>query len=86
MYVLARRHNGPVGFLVGVLAGGFFLIVGIATIKDYRHFGTWIVKSIPGPLRIGTIQTHRRFLGVGYSALGSVIFLIEAVGLIAHLS
>jgi hypothetical protein len=70
------------GALVGVIVGAFFMLAGIASLADYGQFGSKTVNGIPRVFRFGTVDTHRRVLGI---AVGSVMFVIGLAALVAYL-
>lgn len=74
------------GALLAVVFGAFFVLAGIAVLADYGQFGTRTVNSIPRVFRIGTVDTHRRVLGIGYVAVGSVMFVVGLAVLVAYLT
>jgi hypothetical protein len=74
------------GALVGVVAGAFFLLAGIATLADYGRFGSKTVNGIPRIFRFGTVETHRRVLGIGYLAGGFLMFVVGSAALVAYLA
>ncbi len=54
-------------------------------LTDYREFGTRM-NSIPRVFRFGTVETHRRVLGLGWASVGLLMFLIRLGALVSYLS
>lgn len=76
----SAQQAGQHGRLTGIVGGGSSLGAGLATLTDYRRFGTTTVNTIPRLFRFGTVDTHRQVLGLGWGAVGLLMFLLLGLG------
>ena len=68
--------------LLPLLAGVVFGAAGMATLADYRGFGTRMIEGAPAWMRFGSVTRHRRVVGGAYLGFGLLLALLGLADLL----
>jgi hypothetical protein len=77
---VATLETAEVEFLLTLVFGVLFVVVGVETLTNHRGMGTRLAERIPR--RHGSVETYRTIVGSGYLVLGAVILIVSLALLI----
>ena len=75
-----------IGLIAFTILGAWFAVTGWRLLRNSEGWGlSYVERTVPRVFRMGTPDTHRKIVGVGWLLMGTLFAAIGIVFLATHL-